>query len=99
MYATAFRAGSLTPSATIVAIGPIHTIAGPTLWLIAPRFDPTTHVPHEPRLRFLVLHGKEQVAVLELGKDVVRTTLAIVETRSQKTLEYQDDEARKASRG
>ena len=47
----------------------------------------------------MVLHGKEQVAVLELGKAVVRTTLAIVETRSQKTLEYQDDEARKASRG
>jgi hypothetical protein len=42
--------------------------------------------------------GKEQVAVLELGKDVVRTTLAIVETRSGKQIEYQDDEARKSSR-
>ena len=42
--------------------------------------------------------GKEQVAVIELGKDIVRTTLAIVETRSGKKIEYQDEEARKASR-
>ena len=43
--------------------------------------------------------GKDQVAVLELGKDIVRTTLPIVEARSGKTLEFQDEEARKASRG
>jgi hypothetical protein len=43
--------------------------------------------------------GKEQVAVFELGKDIVRTTLAIVETRSGKKIEYQDEEARKSSRG
>lgn len=42
--------------------------------------------------------GKDQVAVLELGKDMVRTTLAIVETRSGKKIAYQDDEARKSSR-
>jgi hypothetical protein len=42
--------------------------------------------------------GKEQVAVIELGKDIVRTTLAIVETRSGKKIEYQDDEARKTNR-
>jgi hypothetical protein len=42
--------------------------------------------------------GKDQVAVMELGKDVVRTTLAIVQTRSGKEIEYQDDEARKSSR-
>jgi hypothetical protein len=42
--------------------------------------------------------GKDQVAVIELGKDIVRTTLAVVETRSGKAIEYQDDEARKASR-
>lgn len=41
--------------------------------------------------------GKEQVAVIELGKDLVRTTLAIVETRSGKKIEYQDEEARKAA--
>jgi len=43
--------------------------------------------------------GKEQAVVLELGKDIVRTTLTIVETRSGKQIEYQDDDARKAGRG
>lgn len=38
---------------------------------------------------------KDQVAVIELGKDIVRTTLAIVQTRS---VEYQDEEARKAAK-
>jgi hypothetical protein len=43
--------------------------------------------------------GKEQAMVLELGKDIIRTTLTIVETRSGKAIEYQDEDARKASRG
>jgi hypothetical protein len=43
-------------------------------------------------------HGKDQVAVMELGKDIVRTTLAIVQTRSGKEIEYQDDEARKSAK-
>jgi len=43
--------------------------------------------------------GKDQAIVLELGKDIVRTTLTVVETRSGKEIEYQDDEARKAGRG
>lgn len=34
--------------------------------------------------------GKDQVAVFELGKDIFRTTLPIVETRSGKKIEYQD---------
>lgn len=41
---------------------------------------------------------KDQVAVIELGKDIVRATLPIVETRSGKKIEYQDEEARKSSR-
>jgi len=43
--------------------------------------------------------GKEQAVVLELGKDVIRTTLTIVETRSGPQIEYPDDDARKAGRG
>ncbi len=43
--------------------------------------------------------GTEQVAVFELGKDIVRTTLPILEARSGKKLEYQDEEAKKASKG
>jgi hypothetical protein len=38
---------------------------------------------------------KDQVAILELGKDIIRTTLPIMETRSGKKIEYQDDESKK----
>jgi len=41
--------------------------------------------------------GVEQVAVLELGKDIVRTTLPIVKAKSGKEITYQDDEARKSA--
>jgi hypothetical protein len=40
---------------------------------------------------------QEQVAVLELGKDIVRATLPIVKAKSGKDITYQDDEARKAA--
>jgi hypothetical protein len=40
---------------------------------------------------------KEQVAVLELGKDIVRSTLPIVKARSGKEITYQDEESRKSS--
>lgn len=43
--------------------------------------------------------GKDQAAVFELGKDIVRTTLTVVQTRSGKEIEYQDDEARKSGLG
>ena|SRR5438552_14726987 len=35
--------------------------------------------------------GKDQVVVLELGKDIVRTTIPIIETRSGRKVEYQDE--------
>lgn len=37
--------------------------------------------------------GKEQAGVFELGKDIVRTTLKIVEVRTGKEIEFQDNEA------
>lgn len=43
--------------------------------------------------------GKEQACILELGKDIVRTTLKIMQTRSGQTLKFQDDEARKSLGG
>jgi hypothetical protein len=42
---------------------------------------------------------KDGVVVLEIGKGIVRTTLPIVEKRSGKKIEYQDDESRKAGLG
>jgi hypothetical protein len=42
---------------------------------------------------------KQHAVVLELGKSVVRTTLATLEARTGKKVEYQDDEARKSGLG
>ena len=43
--------------------------------------------------------GKENVAVFELGKHIIRTSLAVLEARSGKKVEYQDEEARKSGTG
>lgn len=51
---------------------------------------------HYLTISFTDLQGKEQAAVFELGKDIVRTTLKVIETRSGKTIEYQDEDARKS---
>jgi len=43
--------------------------------------------------------GKQQAGVFELGKDVIRVTLASLEARSGRKVEYQDEEARKSGMG
>ena len=43
--------------------------------------------------------SKEQAAVFELGKDIVRTSVKVVEVRSGKEVQYQDDDARKSLGG
>lgn len=50
------------------------------------------------RKHFLTLtyadkNGKEQAGVFELGKDIVRTTLTVLQVRTGKEIEYQDNEA------
>jgi hypothetical protein len=42
---------------------------------------------------------KQHAAVFELGKSIVRTTLATLEARTGKKIDYQDDEARKSGLG
>jgi hypothetical protein len=44
-------------------------------------------------------NGQQQAAVLELGKDIVRVTLAALEARSGRKIAYQDEEARKDGSG
>ena len=48
---------------------------------------------------YLDENDKQQAAVFELGKDVVRVTLATLEARTGKKIEYQDEEARKSGLG
>jgi len=43
--------------------------------------------------------GAQQAAVFELGKDVVRVTLATLEARTGRKIEYEDEEARNSGRG
>jgi hypothetical protein len=42
---------------------------------------------------------KQHAAVLELGKSIIRTTIATLEARTGRKVEYQDDEARKSGLG
>ncbi len=53
---------------------------------------------HYLTLTYAVEQGRTEVIVIELGKHVVRSTLAVVEARSGIPIEYQDEEARKWSR-
>jgi len=50
---------------------------------------------HYLTLTYAGEHGRTEVMVIELGKHVVRSTLAVVEARSGVPIEYQDEEARK----
>jgi hypothetical protein len=43
--------------------------------------------------------GKQHAAVFELGKSTVRITLATLEARTGKKVDFQDDEARKSGLG
>ncbi len=43
--------------------------------------------------------NKQQAAVFELGKNTVRTTLATLQARTGRKVEYQDEEARKSGLG
>ena len=54
---------------------------------------------HYMTIGYLDDNDKQQAAVFELGKNVVRVTLASLEARTGKKVDYQDDEARKSGRG
>jgi hypothetical protein len=54
---------------------------------------------HYLTINYKDVEGKDHAVVFELGKDIVRTTLAVIEARSGKTIQYQDDEARKSGKG
>ena len=80
------RAGAAV--ATTVLLGPIGLLA-----LFSKKRN------HYLTIGFTDAAGAEQVAGIELGKDIVRTTLPIIETRSKKELQFQDNDARNATSG
>src|SRR5262245_8577326 len=65
-------------------------LAGPMALLTHPKSR-----RHYLTITFLDEEGRNQVVILELGQDIVRSTLSAVETRSRKPVEYRDEEARK----
>jgi MGT family glycosyltransferase len=50
---------------------------------------------HYLTITFLDEERRNQVVILELGKEIVRSTLSTLEARSGKQIEYQDEKARK----
>jgi len=67
--------------------------------LISPLFIFSKKRKHFLTLGFTDEHDKQQAAVFELGKDIVRVTLASLEARTGRKIEYQDEEARKSGVG
>jgi hypothetical protein len=66
--------------------------------VINPLFILSKKRRHFLTLGYTDVDGKQQAAVFELGKDVVRVTLATLEARTGRKIEYQDEEARKSGR-
>jgi hypothetical protein len=67
--------------------------------LVNPMFILSHKRKHYLTVGYTDENDKQQAVVLELGKDVVRTTLATLEARSGRKIEYQDEEARHSGRG
>jgi hypothetical protein len=51
---------------------------------------------HYLTIGFTDSDGKPQAAIFEIGKDAIRSSLTVLETRTGKKMDYEDDEARKA---
>lgn len=54
---------------------------------------------HFLTIGFKDANDKQQAAIFELGKNVIRVTLATLEARTGQKIEYQDEEARKTGKG
>ncbi|MGH9670876.1 MAG: hypothetical protein ACRD3A_12300 [Terriglobales bacterium] len=54
---------------------------------------------HFITINYLDDDDKQQAVVLELGKNIVRVTLASLEARTGRKVEYQDEESRNSGRG
>ena len=54
---------------------------------------------HYLTVNFKDADDKQQAAVFELGKHIVRVTLSSLEARTGRKIEYQDEEARNSSKG
>jgi hypothetical protein len=67
--------------------------------VINPAFILSKKRKHYLTVGYLDDNDKQQAAVFELGKSVVRVTLATLEARSGRKIEYEDAEARNSGKG
>ena len=77
-------------------------VATATALIVAPVLAPLPLFSKKRRhfltINFFDEQGQQQAVVLELGKNIVRTTLASLEARTGKKVEHLDQEARKGDK-
>lgn len=67
--------------------------------LISPMFLLGKKKTHYLTIGYADGDGRQQAMVLEVGKNDIRVLLVALEARTGKTVEFQDEEARKAGKG
>jgi len=67
--------------------------------LISPVFLLSKTRKHFLTVGFIDDHGRQQAMVFEVGKNEVRSMLVVLEARSGRRVEYQDDDARRSGKG
>ena len=65
--------------------------------VVSPVFLLSKKRQHYLTINYVDDDGNQQAAVFEIGKKIIRTTLAGLEARTGRKVEFQDEEARKAS--
>ena len=67
--------------------------------LISPVFLAAKRRSHFLTIGYADLNGKQQAIVLEVGKGEIRPLLVSLEARTGRSVEYQDEDARRAGKG
>jgi hypothetical protein len=67
--------------------------------LISPVFLAAKRRSHFLTIGYADLNGKQQAIVLEVGKSEIRPLLVSLEARTGRSIEYQDEDARRAGKG
>ena len=65
--------------------------------VVSPVFLLSKKRKHYLTINYVDDDGNQQAAVFEIGKKIIRTTLAGLEARTGRKVEFQDEESRKAS--
>jgi hypothetical protein len=67
--------------------------------LISPVFLLSKKKTHYLTIGFTDDHGRQQAMIFQVGKNEVRSMLVVMEAKSGRRVEYQDDDARRGGKG